>query len=211
MFITFEGIEGSSKTTQAGLLNDWLVESHKIDCLLTKEPGSILSKECQDIRKILLDPNNDIDPTAELFLYLSDRAQHVGNYIIPAINNKKWVISDRYTFSTMAYQGYGRGKLSEMGSWFTEALDLAAHNMMPDIAFIMDLPVEVGLSRARSSNVEFVGGDRMEREAIDFHQRLRDGFLDIAKQHSDICVVLNAEKSIDELHEEVKKTIERYL
>jgi len=211
MFITFEGVEGSSKTTQAGLLAKWLTESKEMDCLLTKEPGSILSKECQDIRKILLDPNNDIDQTAELFLYLSDRAQHVGNYIMPAIDSGKWVISDRYTFSTMAYQGYGRGKLKEMGSWFTEALDLAAHNVMPDIAFIMDLPVEVGLSRARNSNVEFAGGDRMEREAIDFHQRLRDGFLEIAKEHSDICVVLNAEKSIDELHEEVKNIIKEYL
>ena len=210
MFITFEGIEGSSKTTQAGLLAKWL-EEQNINCLLTKEPGSVLSRECQDIRKLLLSPENDIDSTAELFLYLADRAQHVGKHIIPAKERGQWIISDRYTFSTYVYQGYGRHKIEEMGSWFRKALDIAAHYEMPDITFIMDLPVEIGLSRAKSSNTEFAGGDRMERETLEFHKRLRTGFLEVAEEFSDTCIILNAEKSIEELHEEVKEVLHKYL
>ena len=168
MFVTFEGIEGSSKTTQAGLLSKWL-EKQRIGHVLTKEPGTVLSKECQEIRRLLLSPDNDLDARAELFLYLADRAQHVGNCIKPALDSGKWVISDRFSFSTYAYQGYGRGHLyigSDGDHWFNETLTIAAGSLLPDIAFIMDLPVEIGLHRARSSNVEFKGGDRMEREDI---------------------------------------------
>ena len=207
MFITFEGIEGSSKTTQAGLLSKWL-EKQGIDHVLTKEPGSVLSKECQEIRRLLLSPDNSLDSRAELFLYLADRAQHVGNCIWPALLDGKWVISDRFSYSTYAYQGYGRGHLYlGQSDWFRQALNIAAHDCKPKIAFIMDLPVEIGLHRARSSNTEFKGGDRMEREALDFHEKLRKGFLEIAEDFPSTCVVLNAEKSIEELHEEVKEVI----
>lgn len=213
MFVTFEGIEGSSKTTQAGLLSGWLREKN-IDHVLTKEPGTVLSKECQEIRRLLLSPDNDLDARAELFLYLADRAQHVGNCIKPALESGKWVISDRFSFSTLAYQGYGRGHRfigSCEDQWFNETLSIAAYGQMPTISFIMDLPVEIGLSRARSSNTEFKGGDRMEQEAVEFHETLRKGFLEIAEHFPKVCVVMNAEKSIEELHEEVKKVIGQYL
>jgi len=206
MFLTFEGIEGSSKTTQAQLLSSWLNENG-IDHLLTKEPGTVLSKECQQIRKLLLSPENNLSARAELMLYLADRAQHVDNCIRPALEAGKWVVSDRYSWSTYVYQGYGRGLIETLSTFFRGMLDYAAGELWPDLTFIMDCPVEIGLSRAKSSNVEFEGGDRMEREAIEFHQKLRDGFLEVAKNYSYKCIVLDATKSIEELHEEVKAIV----
>lgn len=209
MFITFEGIEGSSKTTQAGLISNWLKESG-VDHLLTKEPGTVLSKECQQIRKLLLSPDNDLSPRAELLLYLADRAQHVDKCIKPALDSGKWVISDRYSWSTFVYQGFGRNLL-DTESCFRDILSFAAGSLWPDLTFIMDLPVEIGLKRAKSSNIEFKGGDRMEREAIEFHRTLRKGFLDVANKHPKKCVVLNAEKTIEELHEDVKEVLHKTL
>jgi len=216
MFITFEGIEGSSKTTQAILLSKWL-DKQSIAHLLTKEPGTISSKECREIRKLLLDPDSDLASRAELFLYLADRAQHVEKVITPAILERGlWVISDRYSLSTYAYQGCGRGHLYlGQSDWFRQALNVACYDLSPTITFVMDLPVEIGLSRAKSSNTEFEGGDRMERETIEFHKRLREGFLERAEelQSSRLtkCVVLNAEKTIEELHEDVKQVLREYV
>lgn len=210
MFITFEGIEGSSKTTQAGLISKWL-NTQGIEHLLTKEPGTVLSKECQQIRQLLLSPENHLSPRSELLLYLADRAQHVENCIKPALAQDKWVVSDRYSWSTYVYQGFGRGLIEELGGFFRGMLDYAAGNLWPDLTFIMDLPVEIGLQRARSSNVEFAGGDRMEREALEFHQKLRDGFLEVARSRPDKCRILNATKSIEELHQEVKEVLSHYV
>lgn len=209
MFITFEGIEGSSKTTQAGLLSKWLEESG-VPHLLTKEPGTVLSKECQQIRQLLLSPDNDLSYRAELLLYLADRAQHVDKCIKPSLDDGKWVVSDRYSWSTFVYQGFGRDLLKTEKS-FRDLLGFAAGHLWPDLTFIMDLPVEIGLKRARSSNVEFKGGDRMELEAVEFHEKLRKGFLDVATCYPKQCVVLNAEKSIEELHEEVKEVLSKYV
>lgn len=216
MFITFEGIEGSSKTTQAGLLSEWL-NKNKVDHLLTKEPGSVISKECQQIRHLLLSPEYDISPKAELFLYLADRSQHVQNHIKPALKSKQWVVSDRYWLSTYVYQGYGRKLLEQEDQvFFTDMLMYAADGVLPDITFVMDLPVEEGLRRARGSNTEFEGGDRMELETLAFHKRLRKGFLEVAKdddyyEHSGRYVTLDARKSIEELHEEVVKVLSKYI
>lgn len=206
MFITFEGIEGSSKTTQAGLLSKWLNENN-IEHLLTKEPGSVISKECQEIRHLLLSPENNLCSRAELLLYLADRAQHIRRVISPNIKSGKWVVSDRFSFSTYAYQGWGRGFCDLLGDSFLDMLNFAAYDIVPDLIFVMDLPVEVGLQRAKSSNQEFVGGDRMEREELSFHKKLRSGFLHLANKNSDKCVVLNAEKSIEEIHKEVKQVL----
>lgn len=210
MFVTFEGVEGSSKTTQAGLLSKWL-EKQNVEHLLTKEPGTVLSKECQQIRQLLLSPENNLSARSELLLYLADRAQHVESCIKPALSQNKWVISDRYSWSTYVYQGHGRELINELGTFFREMLNYAAGNLWPDLTFIMDVPVEIGLKRARSSNIEFTGGDRIEREALEFHQKLREGFLDVAKNRSDKCILLDATKSIEELHEEVKKVLHKYL
>lgn len=212
MFITFEGVEGSSKTTQANLLSQWLTQKG-IDVLLTKEPGTVLSRECKKIRDLLLDPDNDLDSRAELFLYLADRAQHVDKIIAPARWDGVWVVSDRYALSTYAYQGYGRGhQFVGQSDWFYQAITIACYDQLPDITFVMDLPVEIGLARAKGSNTEFEGGDRIEREAIEFHQKIREGFLDAYGLHArKEHVILNAEKSIEELHEDVKAVLRKYV
>ena len=208
MFITFEGIDGSGKTSQAQLLSEWLEDSG-VEHLLTKEPGTVLSKECQQIRQLLLSPNNDLSHRAELLLYLADRAQHVDKCINPALDSGKWVVSDRYSWSTFVYQGFGRNLL-DTEPCFRDILSFAAESLWPDLTFIMDLPVEIGLKRAKSSNVEFEGGDRMERESIEFHQTLREGFLTVAKNYPEKCAVLNAEKTIEELHEDVKEVLQNF-
>lgn len=204
MFITFEGCEGTGKTTQASLLAEWLQEK-QIPVLLTKEPGTIVSKECRQIRQLLLSPDNDMAHRAEFLLYLADRAQHVEKVIHPALQQDRWVVSDRYSDSTYVYQGYGRGLLlsdiKPMISW-------ASRGLMPDITFIMDLPVEVGLKRAKSSNTEFVGGDRMEKEDMEFHSRLREGFLQVYRENKyGRCVLLDASKSIEDLQKDVIEKI----
>ena len=191
-------------------MSKWL-DSQKIEHLLTKEPGAVLSKECQQIRQLLLSPENHLSSRSELLLYLADRAQHVESCIRPALDQNKWVVSDRYSWSTYVYQGFGRGLIEEMGTFFRGMLDYAAGNLWPDLTFIMDVPVEIGLKRARSSNKEFTGGDRMEREAVEFHRKLRSGFLEVAKNRPDKCIVLDATKSIEELHEEVKKVLHKYI
>ncbi len=153
---------------------------------------------------MILDPANDITPRAEFFLYLADRAQHVENIIKPALEKNQWVISDRYLDSTKVYQGVGRGldvnKINPM-------IEYASYGVMPDLTFIMDVPAEIGVQRAKSSNIEFEGGDRIEREHISFHHKLREGFLQLAKTH-DRYVVLDATKSIQELYKKIKGIVE---
>jgi dTMP kinase len=210
MFITFEGVEGSSKTTQAKLLSDWLT-SKNITNISTKEPGTIFSKECQQIRHLLLSPDNNLSPRAELLLYLADRAQHVENCIKPALKENKWVICDRYSWSTYAYQGFGRGLINELGDFFKEMLHYSAGNLWPDLTFIMDVPVELGLQRAKKSNDEFKGGDRIENEELEFHQKIREGFISIANKHPNKCIIIDATKSIKELHEEIKIKIDNLI
>lgn len=210
MFISIEGVEGAGKSSQAILLSNWLKEKN-IDHILTKEPGTVLSKECQQIRHLLLSPENDLSPRAELMLYLADRAQHVDNCIKPALDAGKWVVSDRYSFSSYVYQGISRGFIDEYGELFKDMLGFAANDLWPDLTFIMDCPVEIGLKRAKLSNTEFEGGDRIERETTEFHQKLRTGFLNVAKKFEDRCVVLNAAKSINQIHEEIKKNMESRL
>jgi len=197
MFITFEGVEGSSKTTQAELLSKWL-DAKEIDHILTKEPGTNRSFECRKIREIILNPQNDIVPKAEFLLYLADRAQHVEQCLRPALKEDKWVISDRYSDSTRVYQGIGR----DLGGYIDEMIYWSSGGLEPDLVFVLDVPADVGLKRAIKSNKEFVGGDRIERESIEFHNSLRDGFLKLASTH-DRYVVVDATQSIEEMHKEV--------
>lgn len=208
LFITFEGGEGAGKTTQLELLSQWMAKLN-IPHILTKEPGSPHLNECVKIRKLLLDPQNDLTPTSELMLFLADRAQHVANLIRPKLAAGFHVICDRYIDSTRVYQGVSRGlgrtRLDPM-------LEYATGGLVPDATFVFDVPPEVGLQRARAKDG---GGDRIEREALEFHMRVRQGFLRLAESLSEQgrIILVNAAppKTVEAIHAEVIAHISRRL
>ncbi|WP_293441963.1 dTMP kinase [Persephonella sp.] len=181
-FITFEGIEGAGKSTQSVMLHNYLVEKNK-KVILTKEPGG--TETGKKIRQILLSPSDEIfPPLAELFLYEADRNFHIHNLIKPKIDQGYTVICDRFTDSTLAYQGYAR----ELDIDFVKKLNnIASEGIKPDITFLIDIPVEEGLKRIQKTREK----DRIEKEEIVFHKKLRAGFLKIAQEEKDRIVVLN--------------------
>lgn len=186
MFITFEGIEGCGKTTQTARLGKRLGEAG-IPLITTLEPGATpIGKK---IRAILLDPlNRGLNPFAELMLYEADRAQHVAAVIRPALKEGKWVLCDRFFDATTVYQGYARG----LDLRLIETLNTtAAQGITPDLTFLLDCPAEVGIKRALGRNERTSGDpeDRFEREAMAFHQAVREGYLRLAQCHARIFVV----------------------
>lgn len=207
-FFTFEGNEGSGKSTHAKLLGKWMQERN-IPYVLTKEPGTPHIKECLFIRKLLLNPENDIVPKAELLLFLADRAQHVKKFIIPALESGKHVICDRYIDSTSALQsarGISRDTINML-------LDFTIDNVKPDMTILLDVPVNIGLERARIKS-EYDGGDRMEREEIEFHETVRQNFLKIAESLSEhrFCVIdATPPKTIEQTHNEIISYVSKKL
>ena len=201
MFITFEGIEGCGKSTQAQMLKDFLIKEGK-SVFLTREPGG--PKISEDIRDILLSVNNkEMLPQTEVLLYMASRSQHTGEWIIPELEKGKIVISDRYYDSTFAYQGAARkidGKLIDTIRRY------ATFGLVPDLTFLVDLPEEIGLSRILKKDA-----DRLEQESMEFHKRVREGFLEIAKKEPERFVVLDGNKSIDEIHNDVISIINKEL
>jgi dTMP kinase len=185
MFITFEGPEGAGKTTLIQSLKQEF-ESKKISLLVTREPGE--GAVGQAIRHILLD-FDQIVPQAELFLFLADRAQHVKTVLQPALDRGEVVLCDRYTDSTLVYQGYGRGfDLAQL-----EQLNcLASFGLVPDITFLLDLDPVIGLSRQTKN-------DRLDLESLEFHTKVRDGFLLEAEKQPNRWVVLDATQSKEEV------------
>src|SRR5271169_3707079 len=171
IFITLEGVEGSGKTTQAAILGDALRKTGR-RVTVTHEPGGTRAGET--IRAIFLDPAVSLDVAAELLLVLADRAQHVREKLRPVIARGEIVISDRYSDSTAAYQGYGRGfDLKLLG----ELNHLASDRMKPDLTIVLDCAVEVGLERTRERALGDVRGpDRFEGEQLEFHRKVREGF-----------------------------------
>ena len=201
LFITFEGIEGCGKSTQARMLKDFLIEAGK-DVFLTREPGG--PKIAEEIRKMLLSVNNkEMLPQTEVLLYMASRSQHTGEWIIPELEKGKTVISDRYYDSTFAYQGAARkidGKLIDTIRRY------ATFGLVPDITFLVDLPEEIGLSRILAKDA-----DRLEQESMEFHKRVREGFLVLARNEPERFVVLDGKKSIKEIHKEVIKIMNKEL
>lgn len=190
-FITFEGPEGSGKSTQAALLADAL-RSIGLLTRLTREPGG--DPVSEQIRKILLDsPDDSITNRAELFLYLAARAQHVENIIRPNLKKGAIVICARYIDSTVAYQGWGGGLSVDMIRTLNNA---ATGGLIPDITFLMDIGAETGLKRQQDWN-------RMERKGLDYHARVREGFLAEAKLYPERIKVLDAAQDIDFIHRQV--------
>jgi len=194
LFITFEGPEGSGKTTHSKLLCEFL-RKKGFKVLHTREPGGTLISE--KIRKILLDPNNKgMEVGCEMLLYMAARAQIVEEKILPALEQRKIVICDRFTDATLAYQGYAGGMdlkiIDSIASIITKGLK-------PDITFLLDIDARSGLLRAGRSK------DRMERRSILYHNKVRNGYLSIAKKDSERVKVLSSTGEIGQVQEEIRK------
>jgi dTMP kinase len=202
-FITFEGIEGSGKTTQIRLLADYL-QNKGYEVLVSREPGGTPLGE--KIRNLLLDPQYDfMDYRTEVLLYAADRAQHVKEKIKPALGKGKIVISDRFADSNLAYQAAGRGLDYEM---VYQINDWVIDSTWPDLTFILDIDIKEGLNRARSQSSE-AEGDRLEREADEFHQRVRDAYLKMAEKER--FALVNAGESIENVQKNIENIISRRL
>jgi len=205
MFITFEGMEGSGKSTAMARIGAWL-EASGHEVVYTREPGG--SELGRKLRGILLDMrNNDIVPTAELFLYLADRAQHTASLVRPALEQGAIVLSDRFADSTIVYQGYGRG----LDIPILENLNAAAVNgTWPDLTLLFDLDAETGLARANARNLtegKALSEGRFEAEGLAFHSRIRQGFLDWAARYPERFSIINAMQNIDAVFDDAKKAI----
>lgn len=200
MVITFEGIEGAGKSTQCRLLASRL-KALGIDPCLTREPGG--SELGRILRaELLKTANQGMSKVAELFLYLADRAQHVQEVIRPALLKGQWVLIDRFIDSTLSYQGYGRGLNLDL---LYTLNGLATDGLQPDLTFVIDLPVEVGLSRARRRNAlqnETLLG-RFEAETLEFHERIRQGYLELARLTPERFCVLSGEQGAEALAEAI--------
>ena len=188
MFITFEGIEGSGKSSLIAQLKKYF-KSSKLEAFFSKEPGGTdLGKE---IRKILLNPKYSFDPTSELLLLLADRAEHVQKIIRPNLQKNKLIFCDRYLDSTLAYQGSGRNLDKKIIKEMFKVLDFP----IPDLTILLDVPVQIGLSRARKRNKL----DRFEKEDLNFHENVRRSYLDLAKNDSKRIVIFDSSISEEEL------------
>lgn len=199
LFITFEGGEGTGKSTQIGLLARKL-EGLGRGIVTTREPGG--TPEAEKIRELLVHrKGGNWTPMAECLLLFSARVMHVEGLIKPALAEGKVVICDRFADSTRAYQGYGHGLPLET----IEGINgLTLDDFAPDMTFIMDLPVDVGLSRAgKRLDAEQSGEDRFERLGHQFHERMRRGYLEIARRAPERCIVVDADRGAQEIADEI--------
>lgn len=196
LFITFEGADGCGKTTQIQLLDKYLKEKG-FNTLLTREPGS--KGLGVKLREILLNYDGEVSPQAELFLFLADRAQHIDCIIKPAVKEGAIVLCDRHTDSTLAYQGYGRGlDLNRINS----LNEIATGGLKPDLTVVFDIDVETSMQRVGKEK------DRMESAGMEFFNRVRNGYLEIAKQEPDRVKVINSSDTIENIHKQVVELIE---
>jgi len=209
MFITLEGIEGSGKTTQLSHIRDFLEGSGR-SCVVTREPGG--TPTGRQIRSILLDPENTgLAPRAELLLYFADRVQHVEQVVLPALSAGKTVLCDRFVDATIVYQGMARG----LGGDLVESLHrLLLDDLKPDLTLLFDLPAHKGLARAwRALNQ---GGrpaaeSRFESEDRDFHERVRNGYLELARREPDRYRVIDAAAAEEQVRAAVISVISEEL
>lgn len=196
IFISLEGPDGAGKTTQLKLLSKYL-DSIGCQYLITRDPGGTpLGKQ---IRRILLHAETAVDPVAELLLYQADRAQHVAELIAPSLKKGMVVLCDRYVDSSLAYQGYGRNIDLAL---IRQLNQISTGGLMPELTILFDLDSEAGLSRLHPS-----GHDRLECEAIDFHKRVRNGYLELAKAEPKRWQIIDASRAMSAVQEDLQRIV----
>jgi dTMP kinase len=191
MFITFEGGEGTGKTTLIALVKKEL-ESKGYNVILTREPGGSGSLFAESIRQLVLDPKyTNVNPYTEALLYAASRAQHLDEVILPALKNKTIVLCDRYLDSSLAYQAFAR----ELGLDFILNINKYALDYLPNLTFYIDLDPEIGLKRIKGRDKI----DRLDQEKLTFHQKVRSGYLEVAKKFDDRIMTIDGDQSIDNI------------
>ena len=199
LFLTFEGADGCGKTTQIKLLDEYL-KNKGYKTLLTREPGAKGLGE--KIREILLNYDGEVSSKCESFLFLADRAQHADCIIKPAIKNGIIVLCDRHTDSTIAYQGYGRGvDITEL----KKLNDMAVGELKPDLTFVFDIDIKTSMARVGNEK------DRMESSGPEFFERVRQGYLEIAKQEPERVKVIDSAQSVEEIHNKVLELVKNVI
>ncbi len=209
LFITFEGIEGSGKTTQIQLLKGYL-ERKGYRCRITREPGGCRIGD--RIRDILMDTNNEnLTPFSELYLIMANRAQHVTEVIEPTLKNESILICDRFHDATTAYQGFARGMALDLIERLNQTV---TKGLKPDLTILLDCPVEVGLERARgrmeADDISWKEG-RFEGEQRDFHQRVRDAYLTIAKAEPQRIKVVDGSRDKHTVERKIRQLVNPFL
>ena len=203
-FIVFEGGEGSGKSTILEMIYNWMIDNN-IDCIKTREPGGI--KIAEQIRSVILDKDNtEMDGRCEALLYAAARRQHLVERVIPAIESGKVVLCDRFLDSSLAYQGHARGLGIEE---IYEINKFAIDGYFPDLSLFFDLDPKVGLERINKNKDREV--NRLDLEKMDFHNKVREGYNILLQRDNKNMIKIDASKSIDEVFESVKASIESYL
>ncbi len=203
LFITFEGIDFCGKTTQARILASYL-KGKGYNPLLIREPGG--DRISEKIRKILLSEKNaNMTPLTELLLYEASRAQLTQKVILPALQEGRSIICDRYYDSTLAYQSYGRGLDKRIIRWLNQ---IATYGLSPDLTILIDVPVEVSWKRREKEKRK---KDRLEKEKIEFHRKIRQGYLKISRQNQKRMKVVDGTEDIDKTWQRVKRVVDSYL
>jgi len=198
-FVTFEGIEGSGKTTQIRLLSDYL-KTKGIPHRVTREPGG--TPLADEIRALLLSPRDEsVFPETELLLYEAARAQHVRSVILPALSSGLAVLCDRFCDATSAYQGFSREIGGDRIDWLNA---FASGGLSPDLTFLLDIPPEEGLTRLRGREAR---PDRIESESLEFHRKVREGYLRLQRDRPDRIVLLEGSHSAENVFRRVRETV----
>jgi dTMP kinase len=193
-FVTVEGIEGTGKSTNLDFLSG-LIEAQGFDVVRTREPGG--TPMAEQIRQLILDHGQEpLPPVAELLLFFAARSLHLQNAILPALEEGRWVLCDRFTDASRAYQGAGRklgsDRVEVLAGWVLDGLE-------PDVTILLDAPAEVGMQRAAARG----GGDRMDNEELAFYRRVREAYLDLAKAHPERFVVIDASQPLDRVQADI--------
>lgn len=199
-FISIEGVEGAGKTTALKFIDDWMHAKH-IEYVKTREPGG--TPIAESIRAVLLDKREEMmSPDTELLLMFAGRAQNISQVILPALRRGQWVVSDRFTDASFAYQGAGRGvplkHIVDLAEW-------VQGDLKPDLTLLLDVPASVGISRVVSRGAR----DRIESEGMDFFVRVRDMYLKLAKEHPERFYVIDSTKPIDVVKKQIESQLEK--